>query len=144
MSTHEQLTLPADVLSITREVYWFAAVQFEKKRRLLANKVISQLIIDEKDQMPKAVRIDAGTIGVIKDPNLRYALRFADAAEAAGWVEDSAGCLGGHFVSTEATDEGVNSRFIGANYTGVTGRGTDTFLENLHRFSAGYDENHSD
>lgn len=108
-----------------REVSWFKVTQTEKKRRFLRNKILTDLIIDPKTGMAASHDIQSADISKIQDPDLRYALRLADAAQA----------VGNHMVSIEATDEGVNSQFVRAEYTGTLDGGADTFMQDLRRLA---------
>ena len=108
-------------------------MNYTKKRIMgLGSKVVTELITDNEMYHPKSVFIDASSIGELGDPNLRYALRFADAAEALGWMHTTEFSMSGHFVTVIATDAGVESRFISAAYSGRTEQGNDTFIRDLY------------
>lgn len=86
--------------------------------------------------------INVDDIDKVVDPDLRYALRLKAAAEAAGSFQHSLGSNSSHDVQVDATHEGFNSRFVHANYTGVTKHGKDMFMENLRRFAPDYEGNY--
>lgn len=139
----EQLVIPFESGPM-REVDWFNVVRVEKKRRFFRNKVLVDLIIDDDTCMPALSTIPSCDIDKIEDPDLRYALRFADAAEAAGWFEHSPGHKSSHFVQVNGTEGGFDSQFVWAAYTGIVNNGTDSFMENLRRFAPDYDGNYDD
>lgn len=88
--------------------------------------------MNQDTYLPQKTSVDTGTIPNFKDRDLRYALAFADAARAVGYREISPTMSTAHSVGVVATDEGMNSRLLKAQYTGV-GEGTnDTFMQNLH------------
>jgi len=127
---YEQLVLPFEVRPV-RLARWLQVV---RERRRLFGRAATYTFVTKPSGLPKTTTIDAEKIGELKDPQLRYALRFADAANAAGWQVESPGAMSGHFVNVEATDEGLDSRFVHATYTGIIKDGVDTFMENLRRF----------
>lgn len=124
-----QLPLPYR-LAPNREVHWLHGVV--ERRRSFSGRRVAQLILERDIYYPKMTFIDAEKISELKDPDLRYALRFADAANAIGWTSDGPDSKSAHDVCVIAADDGVNSKFLEASYTGVTRRGSDTFLQNLH------------
>lgn len=142
MLKYEQSELPLAEGRPIEEVRWFQARQVEK-RRLLGKKVISELIIDEKG-WAKTTSISVAEISSLKDPNLRYALRFAAAADAVGWVASSEYTSYCHDVGVYATDNGLDSQLINAHYSGIARGRTDTFMENLRRFASDYQEGNKD
>lgn len=125
-----QITLDFDHLP-KREVYWLVA-ETEAKKRLVGHKVVSKLVLDPDTSWPTSRYIDTADISKLGDPKLRYALRFADAADAVGWIEDSPYTKSGHNVTIAATDDGAESLLLYACYTGVVNRRQDTFMESLH------------
>lgn len=126
----DQLTLPLE-LHQRREVFWLHGEQV-KRRRLLGSKTITRYIFEEYAYMPKRTYIDAENISDLLDPDLRYALRMADAADSVGWTDCGEGMKLSHDVYVVANYAGAESRFISADYTGVVRGGRDTFMENLH------------
>lgn len=130
----DQLELSLEIRPY-RLVSWFNAIATEKKRIFWKNRRIVRLISDESG-WPQFTRFPVDNISKLEDPDLRYALRFADAAEAVGWASDGFG-QSGHRVSIDATDEGLQSKLLTANYTGVISKGTDTFLESLMQANEG-------
>lgn len=95
-----------------------------------------RLQYEEGTYSPSITRMDTDKISELADSELRYALRFADAANAAGWLREGPGWFSGHAVYVMATDEDRESRLLEATYTGIVDKktGADTFLENLQRF----------
>lgn len=134
---YEQLLLPLDVRQ-PRAVYWLNAVEERRREKLFGRKVVTAaLILEDGTYSPSKTTLDSNRISELTDPDLRYALRYADAASSAGWKVEGPGALSGHHVMVMATDEGLESRFLEASYTGIVDQETDSFLENLHRFSPG-------
>jgi hypothetical protein len=125
-----QLVIPVD-LDMQREVHWVHGKQ-TKKWGLLGRRIVTNLVMQDHTYMPKVTYINASAIAELVDPDLRYSLRFADAASAVGWTEDSPGSSSAHDVWVTATDEGVESKFISASYTGIGKNANDTFMQNLH------------
>jgi hypothetical protein len=139
----EQLTLPI-AIHPKNEVSWFNVREVEKRRLfgLFGTKIVKELIQEEDRVWPSTTKIEVEAISKLKDPDLRYALRFKDAADQAGWQPDGAAMQSRHDVSVDATDEGMDSRFMGASYSGVGKGASDTFLLNLYRFAPDPHENH--
>ena len=125
-----QMTLDFDHLP-KREVYWLVA-ETETKKRLVGHKVVTKLMLDPDTSWPTSKNIDSDDISELRDPKLRYALRFADAADAVGWIEDGPYTKSGHHVTIVATDNGVDSLLLYACYTGVVNKKQDTFMQSLH------------
>lgn len=132
MEKSEQLVLPTELES-AREIFWLHAEKVEMKRRFRSSRTIVKLLMDEATGNPATSSIQAAEIPKIQDPDLRYALRLEDAANAMGWNEVTASLQTRHFVTVEATDEGFNSRLISATYSGIKRNGTDTFMRDLYR-----------
>lgn len=115
------------------EVWWFNVRVTEKPRWLgRYGKVAISNDIEDENGLTTITRIRAEEISRIKDPDLRYALCFAAAADA---NKD-------HDVTITATDEGFDSRLVSAIYSGIVTRKGDTFMESLHRFAPIANENH--
>jgi hypothetical protein len=112
----EQLILPIEIRP-KREVYWFQVTQ-EKRRKLFGERVVSKLVIDPETGMPATTVIDAADISTIQDSNLRYALRYVDAAEAIGWVQEAPGIQSMIGVGVDAQGDGVDAQFVSAQYDG--------------------------
>jgi hypothetical protein len=137
----EQLTLPI-AIRLKDEVSWFNVREVEKRRRgkIFGKKIVKELILEEDRVWPTMTKIDVEAIDKLNDPDLRYALRFEDAAKQAGWQNDGPWMQSRHDVSVDATDEGLDSRFMGARYSGIGQGPEDTFLLNLYRFAPDRDE----
>ncbi len=135
-----QLMLPIAIRA-PREVSWFNARQTES-RRLLGKRVLTEFIFEEPGGPVKKATIDVDSITDLNDVNLRYALRFADAARASGWQQDGPYTSSGHFVWVKATDEAADSQLLRATYSGIVRGQDDTFMDNLHRFAPDNDENY--
>jgi hypothetical protein len=75
--------------------------------------------------------IDAETISQLQDPDLRYALRLADASAAVGWTDNSQDMKSCHEVTVTAEVNGTESRLIDVTYTGISKGHHDSFMENL-------------
>ena len=128
MYKSEQLMLPVEIRP-EETVYWFNCVE-RQRWSLFGRRIVRQSIMDsERAFMPAMTTIKVEDIDKLRDVNLRYALRFAAAADAIGMVQDRPGHSYGHFVSVDATDGGLDSRFLGAVYSGVVESGRDSFLE---------------
>jgi hypothetical protein len=125
-----QLSLPIDI-GTKREVHWLHGVQ-QTRRRLIGTRVVTHLVMNEDTYLPEITYIDTDDIAELKDPNLRYALRFADAAASVGWVRESSSSSSCHNVTVIATNEGVDSTLLSTVYTGISDSSTDTFMKNLH------------
>jgi len=140
MSHEEQLALPIAARAQC-EVSWFNVAETAKRRRFIGKQTVRSLLYDEDTGLASRTTIRAEDIDEVKDAKLRYALRFAAAAKAAGWEPDGFGA-GIHSVTIHATDEGLNSRLVGEPiYSGRSHDGGDTFMENLRRFAPDYGEN---
>jgi hypothetical protein len=113
-----------------RTVHWLNGVKSEERVYLFFKRVFTEPMLDELSR-PQKTEIATDDIDKVQDPNLRYALRFAAAAEAVGTVPDGYGGSDAHTVNIFATDEGFNSKLISAMYTGKVVDGCDTFLERL-------------
>lgn len=139
----EQLALPIAIRP-KNEVSWYNMREVEIRRRgiIFGKKIVKELILEEDRIWPSTTKIDIETVDKLSDPDLRYALRFQDAAEQAGWKNDGSGMQSRHDVSVDATNEGIESRFMGAQYTGIGGGSQDTFLLNLYRFAPENNENY--
>lgn len=131
-----QLLLPLDVRE-KREVSWLVVDQEAKKRRLwFGNKIVTRIVEDEDGQ---AVfhRIDSDDIAKVKDPDLKMALRLADAAKAMGWIDSGPYTKYAHSVAIEATGEGFDSKLVNATYSGHPG----DFEATLHLFAPKHEDN---
>lgn len=116
-----------------REVSWFNVERIEKWRPFIRNKVVFNPLPDTDGNILAGFSaIQAADISKIADPDLRYALRFADAANAIGSVRDTPWSSHAHFMHVHATKDGFDSEFGHAVYSGVVDGSKDTFLENLH------------
>lgn len=122
----EQLSLPVEIRP-RQEVSWYNAFQ---RRNWLGRVSIVNLI---EGGTLKQSKIDVENISDLTDPNLRYALRFAAAANAVGFTYDAPNSSYSHSVSVTSTDEGLESHLLSAEYTGVVKNGIDTFMQDLHR-----------
>lgn len=128
MVESEQLMLPVEIRP-DQKVYWFNAVQ-SHRWGLLGRRAVTRVAMLD-NLRPAVTEIEVKDIPNLTDPSLRYALRFAAAADAIGFVQDSAYSSHSNCVFVDATDEGMDSRFLGATYTGVVTDGKDTFLEDI-------------
>ncbi len=133
MYTSEQLLLPVEIRP-EETVYWFNAEQKHVRRRFFSQKLVTRLLIDPNTDLPATTEVRVDKIHQLKDPNLRYALRFMAVVEAIGWEQRTPGWYSRHDVSVTATDEGVNSRLIGAVYSGMVSKKEDAFMDTLHSF----------
>jgi hypothetical protein len=134
MREAEQLMLPIEVRPI-QEVSWYNVEVTEKKILLLGKKVVKKLIKDPKTSQAAETVIRVEEIDNLNDPDLRYALRFKAAALSAGTITDGVNTSGPNDVIIEATDEGVDSRYVSAAYWGVVTPSVDTFMRDLRRFA---------
>ena len=123
----EQLVLPISV-GAKREVWWINGYT-EVQKRFFRQKAAIQLITESG--VAQTTYLDADHISALTDPELRYALRFADAAEAVGMSDDGHYGQSGHFVTVVATNEDAKSEFLYATYSGTTSRTEDTFMQSL-------------
>ena len=123
----DQLELPISVAT-KREVWWINGYT-EVQKRFFRQKAVVKLVIESG--VAQTTYLDANHISELEDPNLRYALRFADAAEAVGMSDDGNYGKSGHFVTVVATSEDVKSKFLNATYSGITSRTEDTFMQSL-------------
>ena len=110
-----QLELSLNVLQ-NREVWWMHG-SLEVQRKLFRTKVHINLIA-EGGMGVNRTYMDADDIAALQDPNLRYALRFADAAETSRWSNNGDSLCSGHLMSVVATNEGVDSQLLDAIYSG--------------------------
>lgn len=135
MSESEQLTLPVEIRK-EKEVWWLNAEQKPSLLRFLGKKTLKTVYpYDSQTGNVSFTSIDVSEISNLSDPDLRYALRFDEAARAAGQ------CI----VHVAATDEGMDSRLITAWYSGDIRDGVDTFMEALHNCDpAHYYEDYQD
>jgi hypothetical protein len=119
----EQLLLPIQIRE-RREVYLLRAIQTERITRILRKRIVStEYLKDKYHGGPTIFHINVDEIEKLKDPNLRYALRFVDAAEAAD----------AQMVWVTATDEGLDSRLINASYgVNATRNEKDAFMADLY------------
>lgn len=110
-----------------REVSWLHGID---SRRLgwLGRKPMMLCI---ESGFPERTTVKTEAISEIRDPNLRYALRFADAANAAGSIRDGEFSSHSLEVRIVATDEGTESRLLDAWYSGID----DTFMDDLRKFA---------
>lgn len=123
---------PALELSITgREVRAYRAETIRQRRAFFFGKYVTR-IVSLKALVFKVDELDPAHVS---DPSLLYALRFADAAQSAGWTNDGEGRYSGHGVYIRATDtDEKSSELISADYSGaIDENGNDTFMENLYR-----------
>ena len=124
---------PALELSITgREVRAYRAETIRQRRAFFFGKDVTRIVSLEA-LVFKADELD---LDHVSDPDLLYALRFADAAQSAGWTSNDRVTYSRHQVHVLATDtDEKSSELISADYSGVIDEnGNDTFMENLHRF----------
>lgn len=134
---HEQLLLPIEVRPEST-VFWIHAYSVAKRRWLLGKRAATQLLLKPGSYEASMTKISVDDIENLADPNLRYALRFQHAADAAGSYYHTPYSSSGHHVMVEATDAALTSELLGAGFTGTNVDGVDTFLENLRRFEPGY------
>ena len=127
----EQLTLDIPIRP-KQEVFWLN-VRPRELHRLFGKKIISDLLYEEGHVLPSTTSIDADKIPDVRDPDLRYALRFASAIDAVGWVSVN-GCMAyKDSVHIEATDDGVHSRLVSVIYSGkIDEHGHDTFWDGIY------------
>ena len=128
----EQLVLPLDIRP-ARLVHWYNVTR-ERRRNLLAKSTDRYRFVTGEFGLPTSTEIDAEKISTLADPQLRYALRFADAANAAGSINEGPGATSSYSVTVEAISDGTDSQFVRATYSGLVKDGVDTFMENLRRF----------
>lgn len=130
----EQLLLDIPIRP-KQEVRWLN-VRPRERYRLLGRSIINELIYQEGHSLPTTTSIEVDRLAEVKDPDLRYALRFAAAIDAVGWVgEDREGGCTAYkdMVYIEATNEGINSRLVGATYSGkIDDDGHDTFMDGIY------------
>lgn len=117
--------------------------ELKTKWSLLGKKVVRKLMVD-RNFYPTSTEIDSDDIDKIKDPDLRYALRFQDAAKNAGSFYHTPYASSSHFVNVYATNNGFDSKYTGSSYTGISENGVDHFMENLKRFDPNYTGNSDD
>lgn len=97
--------------------------QVQSRSRFLRRAIFrKEFVYNDRSIQPSITRIATSEIDNLEDPDLRYALRFHEAARTVG-----------HFVTIEATSEGVSSTLVEATYSGVTGKTQDTFMQDLRR-----------
>ncbi|HWT55428.1 MAG TPA: hypothetical protein VN031_00145 [Candidatus Microsaccharimonas sp.] len=143
-SNSEQLTLPIDIRE-QREVWWINARQVETRSRFLGRRMLkTEFEYDGDSLLPSRTRLSVDKINDLEDPNLRYALRFQDAAEAAGWFAHGGGMSSTKIVAIDATNEGAASRLLYSTLSGYGEDKTSSFLENLRRFAPDYDGHYGD
>lgn len=135
MTRSEQLSLPLEVRK-TQEVTWVAVEQVQSWRTL-GRKVVRYVA-----NAPNFVTINVEKINELEDPRLRYALRFAAAAQSMGVIRDDEFSSHGNSVYIHATNEGVKSQLTSQAYSGMGYRGRDLFMEDLRSFAPVPDENH--
>lgn len=129
-SDKNQLVLPLD-LGITRQVVWYHGELITQRRWLRTKKVV-RLVVEQSTGLPAKTFIDAGSIAELKDPALRHALALADTTNAVGWTHTSPTGASAHDVMVIATNDGIDSRLVAAQYTGVGEGSNDSFMQNLH------------
>lgn len=118
----DQLILPLEDLRQARQVSWFHAEKVVTKRRFWWDKT-------EVRHLKGSTTIASSDLAKLKDPELRRALRLDDASRAVGWTAVSETAHTSHFVMVYATDEGLDSTFVGAAFSGGQ---SDAFMQNLH------------
>jgi hypothetical protein len=123
MSETEQLLLPIEIRP-QETVSWFSIIQTEKRRRFGGTKIATELAVDPKTKLAVTTEIEVSKINELTDKNLRYALRLQSAARQTG-----------HMVTVDAIEDGLDSRFIKAEYSGVSRNGTDTFMRDIQDFA---------
>lgn len=123
----EQLKLDIPVRP-KREVGWLC-VEEVTRLKLFGKKIVTKFV--PKGPSLTLGSIDAERISELQDPDLRYALRFADAAQEIGWKEDGECSLSKHAVFINAVGSDIESHLVSAQYTGRVLDGRDEFLENL-------------
>lgn len=136
--SQEQLPLPFDDRPL-HEVNWIHGTTEKQRHWLFGRKTVNHLITELDGITLAKTRIAAKDVHRIKDPLLRYALAYQDAAAAAGTYHHTEYLSSSHYVSVVATNEGFDSKLISATYTGTDKDGSDTFIENLQRFAPDYD-----
>ncbi len=105
------------IVEPARNVEWTNADKVYK-RGLFGRKAIK--IVERWDgpyTLNKTI-VQASSITNIKDPDLRYALRYKDAVEAVGWVRHSETSSSKGYVTVVATDNGKESELLSAIYSG--------------------------
>lgn len=132
----QQLKLPLAIRE-SREVHWLNMTETQVKK-LIGYKVVHEYLRREDMFLPKSTYIDTDDIAKLNDRQLRYALRFADAANAVGPIATSEyGSTSCRAIVT-AVDDGVDSRFVDCTYSGPEessrfwGTKQDLFMQNLH------------
>lgn len=135
MAQSEQLSLPLGIYS-RQEVMWLIGEEVRDWRKLGKKAVMVMT------GMPQFESIEVDKIDSMNDPALRYALRFAAAAAAMDFIQDSEFASHSHFVNITATNDGVDSRLLRQSYSGSAQGDIDTFMEDLHRFAPDAHENH--
>lgn len=134
-----QPTLP---IGIRETVEVNATIGEKVRRRGILNRVLGRTTVkrlEEEDgySFKKSI-IDADDITPdnYHDPELRYALRLAAAAKAAGWFEISEYTEVCARVDIVMTNDGPDSRLLRANYSGSPfsqGSQDDSFMDDLRR-----------
>lgn len=139
IESHEFPQLTYDTGPV-RRVGWLVVELSVKPRKFFRDSVEVNYVTDPERNMPKWQCVDSGSIGEIADPELRYALRFADATNAAGRIDHGGGSSSWHDVVIEATED---ARLHSATYSGRMADYGDDFMENLKRFDPDYDGHYS-
>lgn len=132
----EQLMLPLGVYP-QREVMVQVAEEVRDWRKF------GRRVVMVMAGQPQFEFVNVDAINDFQDPDLRYALRFAAAAVAAGSIQDSETSSHSLDVYIMATGEGIASRLLGEPwFSGTTLDGRDTFMEDIHSFAPTRDEDY--
>ena len=118
-------------------VSWMVVERITQRRRFGLGKEVVTRVVEDEQGHAKFQRMDSDDIPTIKDPDLKMALRLADAAKRMGWIRDKGLSSYAHFVAIEATDEGAESKLVRAYYPGHP----DQLMADLHRFAPQYEDN---
>jgi hypothetical protein len=131
-----QLSLPFRVRA-QEDVHWINGQEVPSRRRfvLFGDRILKTAMVPDYEKgLPYShTNIDVEDIENLSDPDLRYALRFQNAAQAIGSITTAKYSSEWSHVSVVATNEGVNSRLLYSEYTGIVDENKDTFMTNLRR-----------
>ncbi len=131
----EQFSIqPALPFKVDEDLHWFNT-ELVMRRGLLGKRAVSRLIPDPSTPSGLSETIvKISEIDKLTDQNLRYALRYADAARTIGL-----------YVRIHATDQNFSSRLVEAVYFPFASsrdvEGRDSFTQELHR-TPEYDEDY--
>lgn len=112
---YEQPFLPLEFRSPQLVSWMVMKPVFQKRFGFFGGeRIVFQQVIDSCSGEQLSRAIPADDIDKLKDKNLRYALRFQ--AATASFTPGAEGCHIDHQVLVTATDAGVESQLVSANY----------------------------